>query len=326
MNTCRMRGLTLVELLIGMVLALLVLGACLHFYLGSLHGTQDTLGIARVQESGRLAMELLGNDIRGAGDPLCDQRHAVASLLADRQRPSWATFGEPLKGLAAAAGPGFEDPVLVTGTAAGQRLPDRPALRLWTVTSLVLGTPGQSASDQPIAVTGNDLPAVGSPLLLCDPTRAVLVRVTATGAAIGHDAPANCVAYFATGEACPAQPPAQSARYRFGADTAFGQPWQVRWFVGNDEQGVASLYRQQLVDGAIVAGGAVASGVTHFSLRYLLDGQADYVPAMQVAPGQWNQVRAVDVQLQLESSAGKAGDARIVRAFQQTFSIRNRLP
>ncbi|AWH45484.1 prepilin-type N-terminal cleavage/methylation domain-containing protein [Stenotrophomonas sp. ZAC14A_NAIMI4_1] len=326
MNARHARGLTLVELLVAMILGLLVLGACLHFYLGSLRGTQDTLGVARVQEAGRLAMALIGHDIRGAGDRLCDQRHAVHSLLADRQRPFWMSFDEPLVGLAAAAGAGLVDPVLGTGTALGERLPGMPALQVWTVTPLALGVREHQASDAPVAVTGKDLPDLGSPLLLCDFSRTVLMRVTATGAAIGHAAPANCVGYFATGDACPTGTPPRASLHRFGADTAFGLPQQVRWFVGNDDQGVASLYRQQLVDGAVVGGGVVASGVTGFSLRYLLAGQADYLPGEKIPASQWGQVRAVDVQLQLETSTGPATEARIVRRFQQTFTLRNRLP
>lgn len=326
MRIHHVRGLTLVELLVAMILGLLVLGACLHFYLSSLRGTQDTLGVARVQESGRLAMELIGNDIRGAGDRLCDQRHAVANLLAERQRAFWKSLDEPLMGLAAAAGPGFADPVLEPGTAEGQRLPGMPALQVWTTTPLALGTPGQSTSEAPLPATGKDLPDVGAPLLVCDFSRAVLVRVTTTGAAIGHDAPANCVGYFATGEPCPARMPPRAALHRFGADTAFGLPQQVRWHVGNDDHGVASLYRQELLDGAVVGGGVVASGVTHFSLHYLLAGNADYLPATEISGSQWNQVLAVDVQLQLETSTGPATEARIVRSFQQTFTLRNRLP
>ncbi|WP_295518857.1 PilW family protein [uncultured Stenotrophomonas sp.] len=326
MNARHARGLTLVELLVAMILGLLVLGACLHFYLGSLRGTQDTLGVARVQEAGRLAMALIGHDIRGAGDQLCDQRHAVASLLAERQRPFWKSFDEPLVGLAAAAGAGLVDPVLGTGTALGERLPGMPALQVWTVTPLALGVREHPASDAPLAVTGKDLPDLGSPLLLCDFSRTVLMRVTATGAAIGHAAPENCVGYFAGGDACPTRTPPRASLHRFGADTALGLPQQVRWFVGNDDQGLASLYRQELVDGAVVGGGVVASGVTHFSLNYLLDGQAGYMPATSINASQWSQVRAVDVQLQLETSTGAETEASIVRRFQQTFTVRNRLP
>ena len=78
--------------------------------------------------------------------------------------------------------------------------------------------------------------------------------------------------------------------------------------------------------GAVVGGGVVASGVTGFSLRYLLAGQADYLPGEKIPASQWGQVRAVDVQLQLETSTGPATEARIVRRFQQTFTVRKSPP
>lgn len=325
MSRLRMRGLTLIEMMIAMALGVLLLAACAYFYGSSLSSTQATLDVSRLQESGRLVMELMGRDIRGAGDLLCDNRRGPGNLLAERDRPFWVTLAEPLKGLDAAQDDGLEDPALLAGSAIGQRLPGTPALRLWTVVPLALGVTAQLASDQPIAVAGADVPEVGSPLLICDFSMAVIVRVTATGAAIGHAAPANCVGYFMAPGLCPAHAPAPAAQHRFGADSALGRPHQVRWFVGNDEQQIASLYRQELVDGVVVAGGVVASGVTRFSLRYLLEGQGDYMAATQIAPAQWNQVRAVDVQLALDSHAGRLTDANISRAFHQTFSVRSRL-
>lgn len=319
------RGVSLVELMIAMALGMLLLGVCGYFYLASLTSTQSTLSLSRAQESGRLAMELIGRDIRGAGDLLCDNRLPVASLLAERDRAFWGTLGEPLKGADAGSGGSFEDPVLTTGSGAGQRLPDAPALRLWTVVPLAIGATGQVPSSQPIPVTGSQPPAMGAPLLLCDFRMAALVRVTGTGGSIGHAAPANCTGYFAIGNACPAETPAEAAQHRFGVDTAFGLPRQVRWFVGNDERGVPSLYRQELVDGQVASGGAVLAGVSHFSLRYLVEGQVDYVKAAQIADSQWGQVRAVDVQLQLEARAGAGAEAGISRVFQQTYSIRSRL-
>lgn len=320
-----MRGVSLVELMIAMALGLLLLGACGYFYLASLTGTQSTLSVSRVQESGRLAMELIGRDIRGAGDLLCDNRLPVTNLLAERDRPFWGTLGEPLKGSLAGSGVSFEDPVLTTGSGAGQRLPDGPALRLWTVVPLAIGATGQVASSQPIPVAGSQLPPIGAPLLLCDFRMATLVRVTGNGGNIGHAAPANCTDYFSIGEACPAETPAEAARHRFGVDAAFGLPRQVRWFLGNDEHGVSSLYRQELVDGQVTSGGPVLAGVSHFSLRYLVEGKTDYVTAEQIADGQWGQVRAVHVQLQIETPAGSGAEAGISRVFRQTYSVRSRL-
>lgn len=320
-----MHGVSLVELMIAMALGLLLLGVCGYFYLASLSSTRSTLGVSRVQESGRLAMELIGRDIRGAGDLLCDNRHPLANLLAERDRPFWATLGEPLRGAASGGGGSFEDPLLARGSEAGQRLPDSPALRLWTVLPLSLGATAQVASSQPIPVAGSQVPAVGAPLLVCDFTMAAVLRVTATGGSIGHAAPANCTGYFAIGAVCPTETPTEAAQHRFGVDAAFGLPRQVRWFVGNDERGVPSLYRQELVDGQVASGGPVLAGVSRFSLRYLLDGQPDYVTADQVADNQWGQVRAVDVLMQLDAPAIASNDDGISRVFQQTFSVRSRL-
>ena len=317
--------MSLVELMIAMALGLLLLGACGYFYLASLTSTQSTLSVSRVQESGRLAMELIGRDIRGAGDLLCDNRRPVANLLAERDRPFWGTLGEPLKGAIAESAGSFEDPVLATGSGAGQHLPDGSALRLWTVVPLAIGATGQVASSHPIPVEGSQPPAIGAPLLLCDFGLAALVRVTGTGGSIGHATPANCTGYFSIGTACPAEVPAEAAQHRFGVDTAFGLPRQVRWFVGNDERGTPSLYRQELVDGQVASGGPVLAGVSHFSLRYLVEGKADYVTAEQIADSQWGQVRAVHVQLQIEAQAGTGAEAGISRVFRQTYSVRSSL-
>ena len=65
--------------------------------------------------------------------------------------------------------------------------------------------------------------------------------------------------------------------------------------------------------------------MSDFNLRYLVEGQADYVTAEEIADNQWGQVRAVDVQLQLEAPVGAGTEADIARVFQQTFSVRSRL-
>lgn len=318
-------GVTLVELMISMTLGLLVVGACGHLYLASLGSANATLGVSRVQESGRLALELLGRDIRSAGDLLCHNGQPVGNLLAERNRAFWTSYEVPLKGAAGAAGTHFEDPSLVTGTAEGQRLATMPALRLWTVQPLPLAVSGAVASDQPLPVTGAAAPAVGTPLLVCDFAMAALFRVTASGATLGHGTPANCVGHFAASGTCAADTPI-AARHRFGADTAFGVPRQVRWFVGNDEDGVPSLYRQELVDGLVVGGGALIAGVSGFSLSYLLAGEADYVGAAQINDAQWAKVQAVAVQLQVQDATGAAAEGPVQRDFEQTFSVRARLP
>lgn len=61
------RGLTLVELMIGLLVGMLVIGAVLYVFLGSrlTYKYNDTMG--RIQENGRVAIEMIGQDVRMAG-------------------------------------------------------------------------------------------------------------------------------------------------------------------------------------------------------------------------------------------------------------------
>lgn len=66
-ETRRQRGLTLVELMIGLFVGMLVIGAVLYVFLGSrlTYKYNETLG--RMQENGRVTIEMVGHDLRMAG-------------------------------------------------------------------------------------------------------------------------------------------------------------------------------------------------------------------------------------------------------------------
>ncbi|MDX5445523.1 MAG: PilW family protein [Zoogloeaceae bacterium] len=61
------RGLTIVELMIGLLLGVLLLGGVLQIYLSSSQTYRSTEGLSRVQESGRFAIDFLTTDLRQAG-------------------------------------------------------------------------------------------------------------------------------------------------------------------------------------------------------------------------------------------------------------------
>jgi len=71
----RERGLTLVELLISLVIGLLVLGALLVVYLGSRAAFRSGDSLARVQESGRFALDFIVQDARMSGFMGCRSRN-----------------------------------------------------------------------------------------------------------------------------------------------------------------------------------------------------------------------------------------------------------
>lgn len=68
----RVRGFSLVEMMISLVLGLMVLGAVTALYLGSSQSTQFQTSIQRMEENGRIAIDLLSRNLRMAGydDPL----------------------------------------------------------------------------------------------------------------------------------------------------------------------------------------------------------------------------------------------------------------
>lgn len=71
----RQGGLTLIELLISVVIGLLVLVALLVVYLGSRAAYRSSDSLARVQESGRFAVEFIAQDARMSGFMGCRSRN-----------------------------------------------------------------------------------------------------------------------------------------------------------------------------------------------------------------------------------------------------------
>ena len=86
METCRLRGqagFTLVELMIAMLLGLIVVGAAGSVFLSSQKTYKTTEEMARLQEGGRAAFELMAKDIREAGASPCPGITQVLNIVTD---------------------------------------------------------------------------------------------------------------------------------------------------------------------------------------------------------------------------------------------------
>lgn len=77
-------GVSLIELMIAMILGLLVLGAVIQLFVGSKATYTSNEALARVQENGRFALELIKQDVRGTSNRgMCGARINVTSHLDD---------------------------------------------------------------------------------------------------------------------------------------------------------------------------------------------------------------------------------------------------
>lgn len=66
-------GITLVELLVAMAIGLILAGGIFQVFVGSSDSYQMTTQLSRVQENGRFAMQIMRQEIRGAGYLGCAQ-------------------------------------------------------------------------------------------------------------------------------------------------------------------------------------------------------------------------------------------------------------
>jgi type IV pilus assembly protein PilW len=74
------RGLSLIELMIAMVLGLFLIGGVISIFVSNQQSFRDNEGLARIQENARFAFEQLSREVRDAGSIPCGV-HAVNSVV-----------------------------------------------------------------------------------------------------------------------------------------------------------------------------------------------------------------------------------------------------
>lgn len=110
------RGLTIVELMVGLALGLFLLGGVLHIYLSSNQTYRSTEALARMQENGRFAMDFLLPDIREAGyKGACSRDQPIKNHLNTTSADKYFDVGAGIEGWEAGTG-GNNLPDYLAGT------------------------------------------------------------------------------------------------------------------------------------------------------------------------------------------------------------------
>lgn len=337
------RGVTLIELMIGMAVGLVVISALAYVYLGSRSAYQTSDSVARVQESGRFALDFMVRDIRGAGYLGCQSRTMAPVDVAMIAFPALGFAGpvDAVRGFE--NGSGWVNPAPTITRPRGDVIVVRQAL----------GAGVEIAADADIVnariTLANNAPSFrrGDYVMISDCQRVAVVRITNTPAASGtnvvieHQAfdgadRRNGVAAIANSHRLP-NPFEASARasvFRFD---------EVTYFIGNNPAGRPALYRVSSMTGAE----EVADNIEDLDIQYGLDngndGTADsYVDASAIAAGPtWGQVVSVRISLVAVSAATgavsapqtyvfrgasvTAPDTRLRQVYSSTISLRNRM-
>lgn len=356
----RHRGLSIVELMVSVAISVSVLSALTYVYVGSRAAYRTNEALARVQETGRFAIEWIARDLRAAGYMGCLSRATTLEVYT-KSGAGAVPFGAGVWG--------FEDGAGFSRT--GSTPPSNPTsidhvrgdvlvISRLIETDPVVRVVEQDAKNANIKVTsGGSQFKEGEDLLVTDCQRAALFRATNVSGGncnIGGG-PFGCITivHSSVGN----DPHLLSSFSRDGR--AFVARYsRAGYFIGNNRGGRPSLYRFESTG----TGGAsrteeVAENIEDIDFLFGVDTANNdnavdaYLTAAEVtAGGLWDRVVSVRASLVAVSSEVAAapqrqavmlrdsnndavvdlapargeGDRRLRQTFSTTVALRNRLP
>jgi len=315
-------GFSLVELMISLVLGLLVSAAAVGIFLSNQRTYRATESLARIQESARVAFELMAREIRQAAGNPCAMDLPVANVLngaSAKAVPWWMNWERGIVGYDNGGLPGA-----AAGTDAIEFLSSGEGAVTVTRHDQQPANPGSMASFKvDSALQGLD---AGDIVLVCDYTQASIVQVSsvrdgnktiAFGRGVGQ--PGNCTMALGVPVVCTGIGSSKSYR----PNSLLAMLHAVRWFVADNGRGGRSLYRVAMERGRLQGREEVAERIQDLQIRYLVAGAHRYVDAS--ADVDWKGVMAVRLSLTLQD-AGHAGSGRsqLTRTLVHTVSLRNR--
>jgi type IV pilus assembly protein PilW len=343
MPMSKQRGVSLVELMVSITIGLILLAGVLSIFLSSKVTYFANEKLARLQENGRVALNLVSFDVRTAGYPGCSRTLQVYSSLNTPTSTLW-NYAIPLQGFESDGAGGYSPavgialnpaPIANSDIIVARTLRrDAPTMRVAAqMASVTAGISVVSATPAPTA--GQHMMIMG-----CDFSSVFQV----TGYAAG--APNSTISHAATGTNPGNANNNLNYVYRAGARVA---PLQtVIYYVANDATGNPSLYRQT---GATTPAEQLIEGVEALQVAYGFDSNNDqivdqYFSAANVT--NWDRVRSVSYALLVRSdesgteldnktytlleaavggrTLGPFTDRRSRLVFTSTIALRNRTP
>ena len=329
----RMSGFGLAEILIAMVIGMFLMAGMTQVFIGSKKAYRVQEAMARVQESGRFAMEILGRDIRMGGYQGCGSLLKIAPNVIANNMPGRASFdsSDGIRGyeyngafspLYGDTGGLADDPANVvasTDVITVSRADDCGAYLVDTM----------AAGSSTIKINGNNSCSLAANdlLVISDCASSDLFRASGVFTAAGE----TTISHAATHNASSAlsKPYGQDARiYRFA---------RRDYYIRNNAFGEPALYRRE-------NGGAaqeLVEGVSDLQILYGEDTGVDqyvdrYVDADDATAIDWEKVGSVRVNVGLTSvqnilsvdAAAASGEAggQLQQNMTSTISIRNKLP
>jgi type IV pilus assembly protein PilW len=308
------RGFSMVELMVAITLALLLTGAVIAVFIGSRSAYESTAGVGDMSDSGRMALNLIGESVRSAGSVACNsamtatsQNVAPGPLNFDRN------FGQGVVGFEAnGTGPG--------GAIAQPALPVVGAANNWTPNlGAPLTGPGQPVQGSDVLVLRSSVPRITPTYTTVDAAPgAANLTVTPTLFAVANTAFAavsDCtksvifqtVGAVATGGTAVALNAVLPVGFSAGALVT---PLTTTvYYIGVGSDGDSSLFRLEQLNGGpgFSAPEELVPDVENMQVLYGIDPAGTQTAAAYVTADQVGALNVVSIQVALLVASPAAG-------------------
>jgi type IV pilus assembly protein PilW len=321
----RQSGVTLVELMIAMVIGLLLVGGVLQVFSSARQTYRVHDATSRMQEGGRMALEVLARDIRMADYWGCASNSIQMVNNLDT------------------TGTGYVDFVTggVVGTDGGGMAPDSITLRGGFDAGINIEPPyGPQASANIKVNVGNGL-AEDDMVMVSDCTNGDIFQISnanpdGTGTLVHNTGTGNPGNYNVTNPGCPGGGNAHCLSKVYGADAKILVTREINYNIGTGSEGEPALFRN---------GAEFVDGIENLQILYGedIDGSGTpnyFVPASQVA----NMDAVISIRLAIVARSYDdfltggiaqnynvlgtnvaAADQRLRQVYTSTIAVRNRL-
>lgn len=345
-------GFSLIELIIAMTIGFFLTGvvAVLYFNVRTSFRYQEDL--ARLQETGRFAMERLGRDVRMAGYNGCGSLTEFSNVVNGGVASPFLNFANPVMGYEGGVST-FPTEITSAGAITGSGAPDALVV-LGVDTSNELIIKGHNPPSAQIDTSQHAIKP-GEILLITDCSHSSVFQMTgptnnnnnATNVVhnTGTGSPGNCTKYL--GASCPA-----SKSYTYKPGSSMLRVYSNAFFIAPSSlgNGRRSLWAMSLIGSTSgVSAVEIMEGVQDMQISYGQDSNGDFSADKFVAADvigtsttEWAKVVSVRVSLLVKSSkdniASKlqaysfngssttATDKSLYKSFTETITLRNRAP
>lgn len=338
MNSNKQLGLSLVEIMVAMIISIFLLGGVIQVYVGNKSTYNFSEAMARVQENGRFAMEMISRDLRMAGFWGCASLNSDDSSIVNNLNPDGPGYDENLHDfLNSPSVSGTEndglngsDSVTIRGAAPGQANVVEPYNS--PTSAQIFADPGNFVEvDDIVLVTncyGADLFQVTNVTQGAGTTQVSVVHNTGT-ASPGNYNPSSCNSGHCLSQT-------------YGGESSLVKLQTIIYSIAEGTSGEPALFRQVFSDNQ-----ELIEGIEQLQILYGVDTDEDKTPNQYLtseavtAADVWSDVTTIRIMLLVVSSERASlpddqtytynganitsDDGRLRQVFSSTIALRNKI-